>query len=463
MKIRFTHLITTVYAAAGVVMAILTMAAALCPADELSLYDAARIALRENPLLEAEQMKAQAAEEKIVQARSGLLPQVMLSEQATRTTNPMWVFGSRLNQQAITAMDFDPNRLNDPDALANYATVLAIDWPLYDSGQTWQGIQQARISSESATFLLRKKRQDVMAETAIAYLQTLLSIKNEHILERMLDTAVSHEKMIASRYNGGFVAKSDFLRAQVRISDLKQRISQAGNLTQISFCRLNTYMGAESQRQHQMTTQLQAGEAISGSVDEWIAAARGNRPDLQQAELMQRFFESELEKSKSARLPSVGVSSNYEINSEDFDHTASNYTIGVQISLPIFSGGRVSSKIRESTILVRQSHMRLQSMDQQVCAETRAAFLSAESAWARIAVAHSTIAQSEESMRIVRSRYQSGLFTITDLLEAELMLQQSLTDHLTAVHDFLAAVVRLTQSAGIAGNENEILRRALGQ
>lgn len=459
MRINFFGNNPVKFFCAGMVMSVFMAAAAICSAGDLSLYEAVRTALEQNHMLQAEKLGADALEEKIRQARSGVMPQISLSEQVSRTTSPLWAFGSRLNQQAITQQDFDPARLNDPDAISNYATVLSVNWPLYDSGQTWYSIQQARLAGESAFFSVSRKRQAIMAQTAGAYLQTLLSVENEKILHQMMETAVSHEKLISSRYSGGFVAKSDLLRARVRITDLSQQITQAENYTRTFLCLLNTLMGLGPDMMHQLTDTLRSGDPVSGSMEEWTAAARENRPDLREARLMLEIAQKELKKSKSARLPMVGVSSSYEINTEDLDHTGSNYTIGAQVSVPLFTGGRISSKIRESALLVRKSEAMLQAADQKICAETRAAFLTARSAWERTEVAMSAIGQSEESMRIVKNRYQSGLFTITDLLDAQVMLQKSLTDHLKSVHDYLAAVVELTLSAGTAADETQVLKR----
>jgi len=91
----------------------------------------------------------------------------------------------------------------------------------------------------------------------------------------------------------------------------------------------------------------------------------------------------------------------------------------------------------------------LQDMEQRICGETRQAFFNAQSSWERIQVAQSAIGQSKESLRIVKNRYNSGLFTITDLLDVEVVVQQSLTNHLKAVHDYRAAITRLELAAGI--------------
>jgi len=418
-------------------------------AVDLTLAQAVDKAISHNPGLQAAQFQTLSAREKIIQARSGALPQVYFQEQINRTTNPMWAFGTKLNQESIATEDFNPDRLNDPDAITNSASRLSVTWPVYDSGQTWYGLQQARLNQEATSFSQERTRQQVIAGTITAYIRTLLVRENQAVIHQILETARTHLKLVQSRYDGGFVAKSDLLRAQVHIADLKQQLSESKSQTDIAKCMLKIAMGGASNLDDTLTTPLEAGIPMAGSLDEWIAKAMAHRPDLKQLIVQKRVAEKEMDKSRASRLPSVSLSGNYEINSEDFNDTGSNYTVGAVASLPLFTGGRISSSIREADFNLKQIKAMLQGMEQRICGETRQAFFNARSAWERIQVAQSAIGQSKESLRIVKNRYNSGLFTITDLLDVEVTVQQSLTNHLKAVHDYRAAITRLELAAGI--------------
>ncbi len=418
------------------------------PATELTLDQAVEKALTHNPGLQAAHFQTLSAREKIDQARSGALPQVYLQEQVSRTTNPMWAFGTRLNQESITAGDFDPNRLNDPDAITNYATTLSVIWPVYDSGKSWYGAQQARLNRDATNLSEERTRQQVIAGTITAYIRALLVREKQNVIAQILETARSHLKLVQSRYDGGFVAKSDLLRAQVHIADLEQQLAESKSQTDIAKCMLKIAMGGAGNLNDTLTTPLEPGAPIAGTLDGWISQAMSHRPDLKQMTLQKRIVEKELAKSRAGRLPSVSLTGNYEINTDDFEDTGNNYTLGAVASLPLFTSGRISSTIRESEANLKQIQAQLQAMEQRICGETRQAFFNVRSAWERIQVTQSAINQSLESLRIVRNRYNSGLFTITDLLNADVMVQQSQTNHLKAIHDYRAAGIHLELAAG---------------
>ncbi|MBU2627276.1 MAG: TolC family protein, partial [Proteobacteria bacterium] len=230
--------------------------------SDLTLSKAVETALSGNPGLQAAGFASLSAREKVLQARSGAMPQVQLTEQGTRTNNPMWAFGTRLNQETITTRDFDPARLNNPDSITNYATVFSVTWPVYDSGQTWYGLKQAHLNQEAAAFFADQTRHQVIAATISAYIKTLLAQENKVVLHQITETARAHLKLIQSRYTGGFVAKSDLLRAQVHIADLEQQLAEARSRTDIAKCRLNVAMGVAGNVDYTLSTPLEAGDPI---------------------------------------------------------------------------------------------------------------------------------------------------------------------------------------------------------
>jgi len=92
------------------------------PDTPLTLGEAIKMGLANNPQIAAVKSKVDASMAIVSQARSGFFPRVDISESFSRTTNPMWAFGTKLNQEVITSEDFDPQTLNDPEAINNFAT-----------------------------------------------------------------------------------------------------------------------------------------------------------------------------------------------------------------------------------------------------------------------------------------------------------------------------------------------------
>jgi outer membrane protein len=414
----------------------------------LTLEEAIKKGLAKNPRIRAAQSQVDASVARVSQARSGFFPQVDVSESFNRTTNPMWAFGTKLNQEIISLADFDPSRLNDPEAIDNFTTTLSVTLPVYDRGQIRSGLTQARLGHKAISRLEDRIRQQVIVDVVVSYMGVLLAQEELKVVNETLKTARAHYNMVRSRFRSGLVVKSDLLRAKVRIAELEQERLQAQSQVAVARAALNAAMGVEIDRSFALTTPLEGRTGAPGSLETWISTSLENRPDLSQIQFQEMMAEEEVKKAKAVHLPGVYLSGSYEINSEDFGETANNYTLGAVMRLNLFSGFGLQSKVHEAVANLRQTQALVRQLELGIRVETRQAFFMAESAYQRIGVAQAAVAEADEGLRIVRNRYESGLFTIVNLLDAEVALQQTRTNHLRSLHDFKVAMARLKLAAG---------------
>jgi outer membrane protein len=438
----------------GAVAAVL-LAASLAGAQgppALSLEAAMQTAAAHNPRLGAARSRQTAAGERIAQARAGLWPRLDISEGLHRTTNPMWAFGTKLNQESIREEDFDPRRLNDPDPITNYAGALSLRWSLYDRGQTWGSLEQARFGARAAEVAWQRTRQQVLAETVRAYCGLQLACARRDLAENSLATARQHLRLAESHLRHGLAVKSDMLRTQVRVAEIEQQRIMAESRAATAAAGLNAVMGQPVDAELRLATPLVRGASLEGSLAEWEARALAQRPEIQQLNLELQVAGAEVRKSRTAHLPSLDLLGSYEVNTEDFGDTASNYTLGAVVQLNLFAGGGLAARTRESQAAQSALQAMEQDVQQQVRVQTREAFFTAGAADQRITAAAAAVDQAQEALRIVGSRYGSGLVTVVDLLDAELALHQARTLHLQAVYDLKTAAVDLLLAAGTLGD-----------
>jgi len=415
----------------------------------LSLKDAVETALRHNPMISASRYLLESSRQRYIQARSGLYPHLKISERFTRTTNPMWAFGTKLNQESITRQDFDPRLLNDPDAIDNFQTAISLTYPLYDRGRIRKGIEQARLQREAASLSLETVRQEVAVSTVEAYLNVLLAKEELEVLAKSLETARAHHRMIQARYRSGLVVKSDVLRSQVHVAQLEQDLQQARAGLSVAFSALWATLGKEHGGEVRLTTSFDRAPRSLPPLQEWLKKAFDRRPDLERAKKELEIAGKELEKAKAEYYPALYLSGAYEINTEDFDESANNYTIGAVLELDLFSGFRTRARVKEAKAGVESAKARVEGLKLKIGVEVRRSYHRAESALAQTRVALSAIGQAEEALRIVRNRYESGLFHLVQLLDAETALQRARLNYIRALHQFRVAEARLALASGV--------------
>jgi len=414
----------------------------------LTLGEAVAAALKQNPQVTAARHEEDAAAQKTIAARSGLLPQVYASETYNHTNSPLWAFGTKLNQGVIQSSDFNPDTLNDPDPVDNFATALSMSWNLYDGGRTWGGWDQARKGEKIAAYALQRSQQQVMAQAAEAYIGLLLAVENHAVVVQALETAKAHRKLVQDRFRAGLAVKSDVLRAQVRIADLEQQRLMAESQIQVAQAMLHAAMGQPDSGRIDPVTPIDQYPTTEGTLDQWIQQALDRRLELKQIAAREAIAAKEISRARAGHYPSLALQGNYEINSEDFNDSHDNYTVGAVLSMNLYSGSRISAQTASAKADLSKVKAMRRSLELGVRVETQRAFYHAQSAWKSIAVARQAVDQAEEGLRIVSNRYSGGLLTIVDLLDAQTALQQARTHHFKAMHDYRVARIELALAAG---------------
>jgi outer membrane protein TolC len=361
----------------------------------------------------------------------------------------MWVFGAKLNQENIGVTDFDPGVLNDPGGLNNFASALALTWPVFTGGKIYNSFKQAEKNFEAETLVFNRARQEVIAGTAVAYLGMMLAGEKLKVVNQSIASADANLKMVKSGFDSGLSVKSDLLRAQVTISDLEQQRLQAESRVKTAQAELNAVMGKAVDTPLILTSSFEKCCVLAGDIDHWIGVAFSNRQDLKQLYCFEEMAEREVAISKAGHYPSLRLVGSYDINSEDFDDTADSYTVGAVMNMNLFNGFGTSSGVRGAKSDVSEIRQRIKSMELGIRVQVQSAFLEALSASQRIEVARSALDQADEGLRIVKNRYQNGLLTIVSLLDAELANQQAKMSYFMALHDYKVAMVRLELAAGI--------------
>jgi outer membrane protein TolC len=417
-------------------------------AASLSLQEAMQAATNSNPMLQAALARRNASGNRITQAIAGMLPQVYFTQAFQRTTNPMWVLGTKLNQGVMTAGDFAPDLLNDPDAIDNFNSRFWFLWPILD-GPAIYGWKQAGLGETASDAALLRTRQEIIAQTVEAYADLLSARHQLSVIDQAIDTASAHLKMIERRFENGMVVKSDVLRAKVHSAELEQNRAIARSAAAVARASLNTVMGADADQKLSLTTQLSKTNESLPELTDLLTTAVSHRPDLRRMDIEVKMAASEMKKARAGHWPVLNLNGGYEFNSEDFDNSNENYTIGAELTINLFSGGRITGQSREGASKLSEATSQRRTLLQQIRLETEKSYYDLLSADARINASELAVKNADETLRIVSNRYDTGLLNIVSLLDAELARYRCNTSYYTALQDLVKARVRLALALGM--------------
>jgi outer membrane protein len=357
-------------------------------------------------------------------ALQGVLPNVRLEGGYARTTDPIGAFGVALRQRRIGPTDFDPARLNYPDATTNYGGALVLEQPLFNAdahlGRAAAGRAAAAArSSETWT------RVDTRVDVIRAYYGIVLAREQVVTLESAVRVAQEHVRRAESLVANGLATRSDALLASVQAGELDAQLIEARGRADMALAQLAVLLGSPAEVLAPLPQRLPGSEAIRRlPVDVPVAVER--RGDVAAAQLGESAAALDVRRSRSQALPRLNALARYDWNSASRPFEGDeNWTVGLLVSwAPFTSAAQLAD--------MQTARGRAESARAGAAAALAQARLEAEQTatdWAvaleRMRIAGIAVEQSTEAHRIVSRKYDGGLATVVELLGAAAVETQS--------------------------------------
>jgi outer membrane protein len=437
---------------------LLLVAVPLAAQTPLSLRDAVRLALRENRSIAASNAATESAAARIDEARSGRLPKLTYSETFVRSDNPVFVFSSLLTQHQFGPENFNVGPLNRPGALNNFQSVLAIDQPLYDAGQTRTAVKSADLARQMTTEDRRRTEMQVIANVIRAYQGSLLAADQLATADQAVRSAEADLRRAESVRSAGMSTDVDVLSIRVHLAAVtEQRIRRASEL-EVARATLNDALGLPLDTPHSLTSALRPLDLPDLELIALEKDASASRPEAKASHLAADLARSQSDSARSALLPQVGLHAAFEADRQQFiNKGGANWAVSIGLKWNLFNGFGDKARIEEASHGITRARADVERVDSAVRLEVRRAWADLRAAAQRIEVAKASVAEAAESLRITQNRYEAGMSNVTDLLRNENALLESRTRYLAAVHDQRIAATMLELAAGRLSAESEVL------
>ncbi len=399
-----------------------------------TLDDALRIARAQNPDIAIARKKIQASHGGLVEARAGYLPSVV-SEGVYR----------KRERQGDT-------RLRPEDYNANVRVVEQ----LYTGGATSSRMAIARLNQAKAHAQLEAVIDQVELDVRLAFYELLLNRERIHVREQSVGVLQQELQAQRERLSAGTVGQLNVRRAQVSLANEEPELIQARNDLRNSYLRLGELLG--------VATRSLAGEPpfeITGhllyeprhpDLNDCLARASVNRPEVQAAEMDIAIEKQQLALDRSATRPQVEAFAGYEVYNErdptlgrEFNH---GYVIGLNTTWAIFDGFATRGRMEATRARRDAAGRALEARRLSVASEVRSAFLDLEQAEQVLDAELKNVRTANDSLEIAKSNLAAGLGTQLDVLQAASDLTSTRTTRLSAIYLHNAALARLDRACG---------------
>ena len=349
----------------------------------------------------------------------GILPGVRFEGGYLRTTDPIGTFGTELKQREIEPSDFVPSQLNYPDAITNYAAAVVLEQPLFNA-DSWLARRAAVHGANASQSTVEWTRLSTRADVVHAYYGAVLAAERVATLEASSKAAQAHLRQAEAMVRSGMATKSDALLAAVKAGEVEAQRIEAQSDAETARRQLSLLIGLTAKEDPSLPAVLPSTNAIrAAAASDTLDEQPSGRADLDAARLGVDVARADVRRARSLYLPRLNGFARYDWNSpQQLYGGVKSWTFGVLASWSPFEGGSHLSETQAAAARFELATAAADAAVDQARLETQRSLASLRSALARLDIAERAVAQSVEAHRIVARKYEGGLATVVELLDA---------------------------------------------
>jgi len=428
------------------------VAAAPCAFGD-DLLDVYRSALQSDPTLAAARANWQATQERVPQARAGLLPNVSLSA----STNANY-FGTNL--------DSDPHVTVNRNFGLGGLTVSAAQ-PLYRYANTVaysQAVEQVR----QADYTLEAVKEDLILRVATSYFNVLLAQFTVELAESQ-KAAVSEQLAQAKRnFEVGVATITDTNEAQAKYDQIVAQEITARNDLENQRTALRAIIGRNPGELKRLGGGFEPALPSPNNPDKWVDQALADNLSVRIAQYNADIATLEIERQRAGRLPTVDLvaSANAQVFNSSVNTNASGeqhqVAIGFAVNVPLYTGGFVDSKVREAYALQDNARQNLEVARRNALFNAQTGFTGVTSAVASVKAFEQALASAQTAYESNKTGLEVGVRTNLDVLNTQQNVYQARHDVAQAYFNYMLSLLRLKSAVGTLSDQDvEAMNRRL--
>jgi outer membrane protein len=415
--------------------ALLLTCAVRADADILTLSQGLRLAAKSNRTIKITRQQENISKADSLIARSSLLPSVNASAGQTFLAHqPKAIFGS----------------LTVPTSEKDFASYsIGVQQLLYDFEGTASKYKASKAILDTKRLDTRRVRNLVSLDFALAYFDLLESEKLVLVAEKEVESVQSHLRDARNLYEGGVITKNDLLQAEVRLSDAQQKLLNARNRRSINASKLNTILSRplNTEVEVQDVEKTPSGHVILDREQAWSAALE-QRPEMRIVDDTMRSLNFDEASRKAEYYPRFFADASYDYTENRYMVHEGNASFMLGVTLNLFSGGSTRAEILKIEHQKTQLQEQKSRLEDEIRLEVEKNILDFKNALERTKVTKDAAGQAEENLRIDRVRYEEGVGTATEVLDAVTLLTVAETNYYRSLYDLRRAESALLYSLG---------------
>lgn len=406
-------------------------------ADSVTIEQAVRLTLQNHPAIRQAEYGLIASDARLEVSRSARMPDISFDGEYVRI-GPVPQF----NLGGSGPLELAPYN--------NYDLHVGLRQTLYDFGKTNAAVHVAETSGRTAADQVDLTKFNLAYQTIGVCNNILILHQRINVLDEQLRTLNQHLDMSLKKITAGTATDFDTLTIQVRIAVVRSDHIDAVHMLETQEITFRQLTGLPSSTPINLCGTF-ASDKIEINADSLLKTAVVQRPemilshDAESIAAAQSQLVSLGDKPILALNLATGFKNGYEPN---LDTWRGNYAAGIELKVPVFNGYRTKHQEAEAAANANSIRTHTTDLETQIQSEVRQAIAGVKSSLEKIASTDAQVRQAEQAVSMARVRYNAGVNTNLDLLDAETALSQTKLIRLRALYDYTMSLVALDRATG---------------
>ncbi len=380
---------------------------------------------------------------KVREAKSQYLPQVNLGSSYTRIS-----LVQEFDIPGIGHFKFaSPN---------NYNFRLGASEQVFTWGRIGKTVELNRIGQDLATDGVALTKQALSYQVVPMFYGVLFTQEAVKVIDRTLETLTKKVAILEERYKAGLASDFDISLLQVQISGLEgQKLDFQNNIQKI-FLAYNRLAGRPLDSVVELEGDINAEAAksvaeLQAESQALLKEALENRPEARLNTNQQRLVQTQMDLAHTANKPNLIAQFNYEVRNgflPSVDRLRGNWNAVLAVSYPVFDGHRTSAQVAEAQVALRTVQEQAADLEQGFSLEIGQTLADLKTLEEKVGIEKSKIAHAERALAIADERYQHGLISTTDLVDAQDSLDSARLNYLQLRYNYVLGRYTLLKAAG---------------
>jgi len=409
------------------------------PAHSADLLEVFRLAQSADAVYGSARASWAAAQEKLPQGRSGLLPSASLSA------------STQYNDRSINFRD--PTTADSNSRFNSNVFSLSITQPIYRRQNTVV-YEQAKTQLEQSDAVLAQAAQDLITRVSQAYLDVLLAQDNLALTGAQKTTIAEQLQQAKISFEVGTATITDTHEAQARYDlSVSQEIAARSDL-ELKTRALDQLIGRAAPALAPLSPALKLVPPEPAAMDKWAEEARSANLQVRAAEAGLTLASQEVERNRGAHYPTLDAFATLSENRTGAGtfggsgNDISNKFIGLQLAVPIYQGGLVNSRVREALANEDKARQDLENARRTAELNARQTYLGVSSGIAQVKALEAALTSSQSALDSSRLGREVGVRTQVDVLNAQQQLFSARRDLAQAKYNYILSTLKLKAVVG---------------